>query len=130
MKKRVYLVLVGILICVATMAAQNVVVELSNAFKQGSAKELAPYMGDKVEYIYAGTTRTYNKFSAEQAISSFFMANKVKNFTLNHKGKRNESGFIVGTLTTSGGTYRINCFFKKVNEQYLIHQIRIDKNNE
>ena len=130
MKKRVYLVLAVFLAWASTLVAQDVLAGLSNAFKQGSSKELAPYMGDKVEYIYKGTSRTYNKFSAEQAMSGFFMANKVTNFTLNHEGKRNESGFIVGTLATVGGNYRINCFFKKVNDQYLIHQIRIDKSNE
>ena len=130
MKNRVYLMFVGFLLWTSTLIAQDVTTVLSNAFKQGSAKELAPYMGEKVEYINGGTTRNYNKSSAEQAMNSFFMANKVKGFTLNHEGKRNESGFIIGTLATQGGDYRINCYFKKVDDQYLIHQIRIDKNNE
>lgn len=129
MKKRVYLMLVSLFIWAAAVIAQDLS-GLTNAFKHGSAQELAPYLGENVEYIYAGTSRNYNKPSAQQALTGFFMANKVNGFSVNHQGKRDESGFIVGTLTTAGGNYRINCFFKKIDDKYLIHQIRIDKTNE
>jgi len=33
-------------------------------------------------------------------------------------------------LATTNGNFRVNCFLKKVQNQYLIHQIRIDKINE
>ena len=56
--------------------------------------------------------------------------NKVSGFNVNHQGKRDESSFIIGTLATTRGNFRVNCFLKKVENQYLIHQIRIDKINE
>lgn len=129
MKKRVHLLLIGLFVWVAIAVAQDVS-GLTNAFRKGSAQEMSPFLGDKVEYIYMGTSRSYNKMMAQQAISGFFMANKVSSFTVNHQGNRGESGFIVGTLQTTGGNYRVNCFFKKVDSQYLIHQIRIDRSNE
>ena len=49
---------------------------------------------------------------------------------MNHQGKRDESSFVIGTLTTTKGKFRVNCFLKKVQTQCLIHQIRIDKINE
>ena len=60
----------------------------------------------------------------------FFTKNKVSGFNVNHQGKRDESSFVIGTLATTNGNFRVNCFLKKVQNQYLIHQIRIDKINE
>ena len=68
--------------------------------------------------------------TAEGKMAAFFSGNQVSGFTVNHQGKRDESGFIVGTLTTANGNFRVNCFFRKVANKYVIHQIRIDKTNE
>lgn len=59
-----------------------------------------------------------------------FAENKVSSFNVNHEGKRDESSFIIGTLGTANGNFRVNCFFRKVQNKYVIHQIRIDKTNE
>ena len=64
------------------------------------------------------------------AMQEFFTENKVSGFNVNHQGKRDESSFVIGTLATTNGNFRVNCFLKKVQNQYLIHQIRIDKINE
>lgn len=122
--------LVGLFIWTAVLSAQEVPAGLANAFKRGSAQELASYLGDKVEVIILKKTQECNKEQAKKTMSDFFAANKMNSFTVNHKGKRDESSFIIGTFSTSEGTYRINCFFKKDGNQYLINQIRIDKTNE
>lgn len=130
MKQRVYLMLIGLFIWTVLLTAQEVPSGLTNAFKRGSVQELAPFLGDKVEVIILKNSQDCNKEEAKKTIGDFFATNKVNSFTVNHQGKRNESSFIVGTFITSGGTYRINCFFKKSGDQSLIHQIRIDKTNE
>lgn len=129
MEKRAYLFLISFFLWATIMLAQDVS-GVTNAFKRGSAQELNAFLGDKVEYIYLGDSKTYDKAKTQQVINDFFAANKVSNFAVNHQGNRGESSFIVGTLNTSAGNYRINCFFKKNGDQYLIHQIRIDKSNE
>lgn len=130
MKKRVSLMLVSFMIFVAAAIAQEVPAGLTNAFKHGSADELSSFMGSHVEIIQPDGTKDYDKDGAKQFMATFFANNKVKGFNINHQGKRDESGFIVGTLATSEGTYRKNCFFKKTDNNFLIHQIRIDKTNE
>ena len=74
-------------------------------------------------------TRT-DRQGAQKALTAFFTDNPVQGFKLNHESKRDESGFMIGTLTTGNGTWRVHCFFKKEQNQYCIHQIRIDPNNE
>lgn len=130
MRKKVVTICLCVLWGAFGLAAQNVPGALANAFKSGNAKELSFYFSEKVDMALADGSKEYSKEEAGKLMTDFFSANKVNDFTVNHHGKRNESSFIVGTLSTSSGNYRINCFFKKMGDKFLIHQIRIDKNNE
>ena len=130
MKKRVLLWFAGLLFSVSTLFAQDVPVGVVVAFKKGSSQELNKYLGDKVDLVIQNRTASADKQVAESAMSTFFADNKVSSFNVNHQGKRDESSFVIGTLTTANGNFRVNCFFKRVQNKYLIHQIRIDKTNE
>lgn len=130
MKKRVVLWLFGLCFSLTFALAQEVPVGVVAAFKKGSAQELAKFLGDKVELIVQGKSAGYDKQKAREAMAGFFSGNKVSGFEVNHQGKRNESSFMVGTLATAHGNYRVNCFFRRVENNYVIHQIRIDKNDE
>ena len=87
-------------------------------------------MGDKVNLILLGSSTNVDKQKATAMMQEFFAENKVSGFNVNHQGKRDDSSFIIGTLMTTKGNFRVNCFLKRVDNQYLIHQIRIDKTNE
>ena len=130
MKKRVLLWFAGLLFSVSTLFAQDVPVGVVVAFKKGSSQELNKYLGDKVDLVIQNRTASADKQEAESAMSTFFADDKVSSFNVNHQGKRDESSFVIGTLTTANGNFRVNCFFKRVQNKYLIHQIRIDKTNE
>jgi len=131
MKKRILLLFSAFIFCVTVVMAQNMPSGLTNAFKKGNALDLAPFLGSQVVVIIRDNTQTFNKTEAQKAMANFFSANKVTGFTVHHQGNRNESGFIIGTLTTMNGSFRVNCFFRKNNnDSALIHQIRIIKTNE
>lgn len=130
MKKRVLLLLTGLLFWMSSIFAQDVPVGVIVAFKKGNSQELNRYLGDKVDLIFKNRTTSADKKTAEGTLASFFADNKVSSFNVNHEGKRDESSFIIGTLVTANGNFRVNCFFRKVQNKYVIHQIRIDKTNE
>ncbi|MCP3894616.1 MULTISPECIES: DUF4783 domain-containing protein [Bacteroides] len=130
MIKRVLLGIAGIFFFVSTLLAQDVPSGVTTAFKKGSSQELGNYLGDKVELIFQNRSTNTDRQNAEVAMDSFFVSNKVSGFSVNHQGKRDETSFVIGTLVTAKGNFRVNCFFKKVQNKYLIHQIRIDKTNE
>lgn len=130
MKKRVLLGMTALLLSISLLMAQEIPEGVITAFKRGSSKELTKYMGDKVNLVLQGRSTNLDKQKATAVMQDFFTGNKVNGFTVNHQGERNESGFIVGTLATSKGKFRVNCFLKKMKGQYLIHQIRIEKINE
>lgn len=130
MKKRVFLWIAGLLFATSMLFAQDVPVGVVVAFKKGSSQELNKYLSDKVDLIIQNRTTNVDKQAAEETMGTFFTDNKVSGFNVNHQGKRDESSFIIGTLATTNGNFRVNCFFKRVQNKYLIHQIRIDKTNE
>ncbi len=104
-------------------AAQSVVA----AFRKGNAVELNTLLDDKVNIVIQGKTTGSGKRAGEEALAQFFRLHKVQGFDLNHEGQRDESGFVVGTLRTQHGNYRVHCFLKKTGNNYFIHQIRINK---
>lgn len=122
--------LTALVLCVAFAHAQDVPAGLTNAFKKGNAQDLFPYLSNQVEISIQNKAHNCNRTGAQQSMATFFASNRVSTFTVNHQGKRDESGFFVGTLSTANGPFRVNCFFKKSGSQTLIHQIRIDKTNE
>jgi hypothetical protein len=130
MKKTVFLLISGMFFLVSTLSAQDIPTGIAVAFKKGNAQELGKYMADKVDLIVLNKTSNLGKQQAESMIAAFFAENQVSGFTVNHQGKRDESCFLIGTLTTGNGNFRVNCFLKRLENKYLIHQIRIDKTNE
>lgn len=85
---------------------------------------------ERVNLVIQNRSESVDRQAAEGTLAAFFSSNKVSGFNVNHEGKRDESSFIIGTLTTANGNFRINCFFRRVQNKYLINQIRIDKTNE
>lgn len=130
MRKRILLVLTGLFVWLTFACAQDVPVGVIVAFKKGNPQELNRYLGDKVDLIIQNETTSADKTLAKSTLTSFFEDNLVKGFDVNHQGKRGESSFIVGTLKTGKGNYRVNCFFRRVQNRYYIHQIRIDKTEQ
>lgn len=130
MKKRVLLGMAALLLSVSLLMAQEIPAGVITAFKRGSSQELSKYMGDKVNLVLQGNSTNVDKKKATAMMQEFFTENKVNGFDVNHQGKRDESSFVIGTLTTTKGKFRVNCFLEKVQTQCLIHQIRIDKINE
>ena len=130
MKKRVVLLLTGLFIWMSSLFAQEVPVGVIVAFKKGNSQELNRYLGDKVDLIIQNKSTNVDRGTAEGTLSGFFSSNKVSGFNVNHQGQRDESSFVIGTLTTANGNFRVNCFFRRVQNKYVIHQIRIDKTNE
>ena len=108
MKKRVVLLLTSLFLWVSLIFAQDVPVGVVTAFKKGNSQELNGYLGDKVDLIIHNRTTNADKRTAERAMANFFAENKVSSFNVNHEGKRDESSFIIGTLGTANGNFRVN----------------------
>ena len=101
--------------------------DINNAIKQGDAKAVAAFFNDKVDLKIKDQEDVYSKAQAESVVKDFFLKNKVKGFTPAHSSaSKGANQFVVGTLDTSTGKYRVSYLLKKNNEKFLINQFRIE----
>ena len=99
---------------------------VSNAFKAGDADVLKEYMASEVDIVALGASKKGNASDATAILKSFFQAQKPANFTVAHHADKNDSGFIVGKLTTADGEFRVNITYTTKEGNILITIIRIE----
>ena len=115
---------------VTSVMAQTLPDGVVGAFQTGKAESLRSCLEEKVEFIIDNSTQAQEKSGAIAEMQRFFREKSVRSFEVNHQGVRQESGFLIGTLTTVKGSFRVQCFLKKHENKFLIHQIRIDGTSE
>lgn len=126
MKRKFTLWAVGILFSVASLTAQTISDNVVNAFRNGDVSLLNACMEQQSELVFNDTPLAQSKEKLLLEMRRFFEQEKVTDFKVNHQGVRAESGFLIGTMQTDKGAYRVQCFLNKENNTLLIHQIRID----
>jgi hypothetical protein len=107
----------------------NIPGEISIAFKAGNAAELSKYMNSTIELLLLDKEDFYKKNVAESILKDFFTEYKTKDFTIRHQGAKNDAQYAIGNLKTEKGDFRVYFLLKKVGQDLLIHQIRIESDN-
>jgi hypothetical protein len=104
---------------------------ISIAIKAGNATELSKYMNSTIELILLDKEDFYKKNVAETILKDFFNQYNIKDFTILHQGQgaKSDAEYAIGNLKTERGDFRVYFLLKKVNQELLIHQIRIDPDN-
>lgn len=103
---------------------------ISIAFKAGNASELAKYMNSTIVLLVLEKEDFYKKNVAEAILKDFFRDYPATDFTIRHQGAKADAHYAIGSLRTEKGDFRIYFLLKKVGEELLIHQIRIESDNE
>jgi hypothetical protein len=109
---------------------EGVPAEISMAFKAGNAEIIAEYLNSTVELVMPDSEDFYRKAVAEGILKEFFSINRTIDFVIKHQGGRSDARYAIGDLRTSTGTYRIYFLMKNVDGKPLIHQLRIEKDDE
>lgn len=99
---------------------------ISIAIKAGNAAEMAKYMNSTVELLLLGKEDFYKKNVAETILNDFFTTYQTKDFIIRHQGAKNEAQYAIGNLKTEKGDFRVYFLLKKVDQELLIHTIRIE----
>jgi hypothetical protein len=107
----------------------NIPEGISIAIKAGNASELSRYMNATIELLLLDKEDFYKKNVAETILKDFFSEYHTKDFTIRHQGAKNDAQYAIGNLKTEKGDFRVYFLLKKVNQELLIHQIRIEADN-
>jgi len=102
---------------------------ISISIKAGNAAELSKYMNSTIELLLLDKEDFYKKNVAETILRDFFAEYQTKDFTIRHQGAKNDAQYAIGNLKTEKGSFRVYFLLKKVGEELLIHQIRIEPDN-
>ena len=109
---------------------QGVPSEISMAFKAGNAEILTGYLNSTIELVMPDKEDFYKKAVAEAILKEFFRAHRTTDFVIKHQGGRSDARYAIGDLRTTDGSFRIYFLMKSIDGKPLIHQLRIEKNDE
>jgi len=102
---------------------------ISIALKAGNASELSKYMNSTVEILLLDKEDLYKKNVAETILKDFFSEYHTLDFTIRYQGAKNDTQYAIGNLKTEKGDFRVYFLLKKVDQELLIHQIRIESDD-
>lgn len=122
------LLLTALAISSLTISAQNPDTEsVVAALEAGNANALVELCIANLDLTVMGKDDVYSRAQAEQILKKFFSANNPSGFTTEHSGvSKMGDHYVIGKLKTEGGVKRVTFFQKKVDERFLIKQLRIE----
>lgn len=114
----------GILAVTGATLGQNPE-EIAACFQKGDDVKLASYFNQSVELEVLTHKDVYSKAQARQIVAEFFKANKPRTFTIVHQDTNEDARYVIGSLTTNNGVFRVYFLLKTRNNKSYIHQLRI-----
>ena len=126
MKLKVITLLIFGLIITGTTLSQNIPNDIPKAFKTGDVQCLEKYMEDKILLTISGIKQQLPRPKAKEKLSAFFSKNKPTDFKTIHKSEQNNSGYMIGKLTSDNHEFRVHILMKITDKKYIINQLRIE----
>ena len=126
MNKRLAILIATILFQVAILHAEGAIPSgIITALGNGNAGELAKYFNNTIELTINNNEQICSKVQAEIIIRDFFKSNQPKGCKVLHQSGTTTKYSII-QLSTSTSDYRVTLLLKPTNNNYQIHQLRID----
>jgi hypothetical protein len=113
--------------CVLKASAIDVPQDVITGFSQGKAEMISKYFVSNVELTVDNKENIYSSTQADIILKDFFKKNTAQSFSIIHEGGKAESKYVIGSLKTSQGNYRITILLKQENNKTYIQQLRIEK---
>lgn len=110
------------------IAQRDIFKSVTLALSTADANQLCSFSMSKLSLKTPEYEGSYSKAQSEIILKSFFNNNKPSSFNINQRGNiDNKTEFIIGTLITSGGKYKVYILVKEISEEKYIHQLKFDK---
>mgnify|MGYP000498179671 CR=1 FL=1 len=109
-------------------AQADVIGQVRETIKAGSAKELSKYLFQTVDVTLEGNLQSYSKAQAEFVFRDFFKQHPPNEFSIIHQGSsKGGQPFAIGQYKSGSDTYRVFMKIKSSNNQQLLHEISFSK---
>ena len=113
------------ILSVLSMEAGDIT-KIVTIFKEAKVADNAGSMDTEVDIAVPGTKNKVSGANAAAILMRFFESAKPTDFTILHHADKNETGFIVGKLTTGNGELRVNITYYTKDNKVLMQSIRIE----
>ena len=106
----------------------DVIYQVRETIKAGSAKELSRFLFQTVDVTIEGKVQSYSKAQAEFVFRDFFRQHPPSEFNIIHQGSsKGGQPFAIGQYKSADETFRVFMKVKSVNNQQLLHEISFSK---
>lgn len=112
----------------ASQGQNDVIYQVKETIKAGSAKELSKYLFQTVDVTIEGKVQSYSKAQAEFVFRDFFRRHPPSEFNIIHQGSsKGGQPFAIGQYKSADETYRVFIKIKSVNKEQLLHEISFSR---
>jgi hypothetical protein len=109
-------------------AQGDVINQVKETIKAGSAKELSRFLNSTVDVTLDDGAQSYSKAQAEFVFRDFFKQHPPGEFNIIHQGtSKGGQTFGIGQYKSGSETYRVYMKIKSVENQQLVHEISFAK---
>jgi hypothetical protein len=121
-----------LLVSISSLAFMPDIIDgISTAIRSGNPKNISKYFIENIDLKVIAQEDVYSKQQAEMILKDFFTKHPVKSYTVAHKSEpKAGSQYVIGTLETENGKFRIYFLIKTTGSETLIQQFRIETENE
>ena len=113
-------------ISVRGYATENSVQQICKIITSGQVQPLYDILDSNIEVSILGESVVCNKDYAMNAVNDFINNNPKCSCKISHYGKRENSSFCIISIASAGRSYSLYALFRKVSNNQLIQQFRID----
>ena len=112
------------------VAGQTVPAGLMEALRKGDAGSMADFFHQSLEMTILEKDYMASKNQATRIMENFFKEHPPTGFTISFEGTKEKSKYAIGSLTTSGASYRVNLFFLNKENKRLIYYLSVEKESQ
>ncbi len=128
MKTKALILIVSIL---SLAFAVDIIDGIATAIRSGNPKNISKYFIENIDLKVIEQEDVYSKQQAEMILKDFFSKHPVKSYTVAHKSEpKGGSQYVIGTLETENGKFRVYFLIKTSGSTTLIQQFRIETENK
>jgi hypothetical protein len=120
--------LILLLLYLPLVAQDEIPNDIILSLNSGNTKLLSEYFNQNVGLAILDNDNVYSKAQAQQIVGKFFSMCQPEKFEIIHKSPGKEgSKYVIGTLSTKQGKFRVSFLLKQDKGKLYIHQLRIEK---